>query len=304
MVNIFHRSWYSMNTRFELIVPSPVPGTESYMADNVFEILQQTERLLSRFAPDGPVAMLNNYAFQQAIKVSAELYEFIQQCCSYSERTHGYFDFTCGGFEAGVVAQDIKQTDNHRNTNQIVLEPGYIVRFGTPHIQLDFGAVGKGYALGKVVNFLNQQGVENAFLSFGESSLYALGNHPHGQGWMVGIRHLSDPQQNTLTIPCYNLAISTSGIQKAVSSDGKVSESFHIINPINGKPVHRRCTISVVCKSPVEAEVLSTALYAAPKENWGTIFDNFQNIHIYGVDYTDNNNFETFEHDITGKENN
>lgn len=304
MASVYHHCWYSMNTRFELVIPSPETGTEGYIAENVMEILVQTERMLSRYVTDGPVVALNNHAFQRAVKVPKELYDFIQQCCSFSVLTHGYFDITCGRLKTGDKMPDNAGVVEPTTVDLIYFEPGYSVRFGNQGIQLDFGAVGKGYALSKVINFLTRLDVKNAFLSFGESSIYALGSHPFGKGWMVGIRHISDPHRNVLTIPCLNQGISTSGIRKSVSVDGIASESFHIYNPLTGQPIHHRCTISVVCESPVVAEVLSTALYAAPRQNWGTIFDNFHNIRIYGVEYSDNTNFETFEHDIPGKEKN
>ena len=57
-------------------------------------------------------------------------------------------------------------------------------------MELDLGAVGKGYAADETAQVLAEHGVESALLDFG-GNILAMGSRPDGMPWRIGVR---DPE--------------------------------------------------------------------------------------------------------------
>jgi thiamine biosynthesis lipoprotein len=137
---------------------------------------------------------------------------------------------------------------------------------------LDFGAVGKGIAVEQALELLKSNGINHALINFGDSSVYGLGSHPHGDCWPVTVT----TGAHTQTFSLKNNALSSSGLHTV---DDKLIP--HIINPETGKLVSENEKIVVISPSPVVAEILSTAIYAAPASARGSIKLNFPGEEIF-----------------------
>ena len=55
-----------------------------------------------------------------------------------------------------------------------------------PGVELNLGAIGKGYAVGRIAAHLRQAGVGQALVSAGDSSVEAVGAPPGG--WPIALR--------------------------------------------------------------------------------------------------------------------
>ena len=130
------------------------------------------------------------------------------------------------------------------------------VQFSTAGLQLDLGAIGKGIALDAVRRDLQQRGVREAFLSFGESSIGVIGTPRGGEGWPVGVEHLYRPGHALHRFDLRDGAMSTSGNRAGQG---------HIVNPRTGRLLTACRTMSVACASAADAEALSTALLVLPR---------------------------------------
>jgi thiamine biosynthesis lipoprotein len=88
----------------------------------------------------------------------------------------------------------------------------------------------------------------------GNSSILALGNHPHSEkGWRVGI----DPafKKTNTEVTLINECLTTSG--------NSLKNQRHIINPETGNFVEEKNVVSVVTSDPALGEILSTAFFVA-----------------------------------------
>ena len=69
-------------------------------------------------------------------------------------------------------------------------------------MELDFGAVGKGYAADKAVEILKANGINSALLDLG-GNIQAVGKKPDGSLWRVGIKNpwvdIRHPANRTIT---------------------------------------------------------------------------------------------------------
>ena len=118
-------------------------------------------------------------------------------CAALSRDTDGAFDITstplsrCWGFlrREGRLPSDPRD----RRARDLVgmqhvsldAASGRRVRFRRPGIELNLGAIGKGYALDRVAATLRSAGVQHALLSAGQSSLLAIGGR--GRGWTIDL---------------------------------------------------------------------------------------------------------------------
>lgn len=238
---LFHGSMSAiMGTQLDLLMI----GKDAELLTTIWnKILKELERLalmMNRFNPKSEISLLNQTASLYPISISEELWIILQDCKRYYELTRGCFDITLQGFD------------------QILFEEeDYSVFFLSESLQLDLGGYGKGYALSKIEVLLKEAGISNALLNFGNSSILALGKHPCGEYWPVG---LDNPytKERLADIKLCNHSLSISG--------NMPSHVQHIVDPRTGMFVEGKKIVSVVAKDPIVAEVLTTAFMIVEEE--------------------------------------
>ena len=73
---------------------------------------------------------------------------------------------------------------------KIELIPPDRINFRSSCLQLDLGAIGKGYAVDRAAEVLHSMGIRDALINAGGSTILAMGAPPGQKGWLV---HLRDP---------------------------------------------------------------------------------------------------------------
>jgi thiamine biosynthesis lipoprotein len=133
------------------------------------------------------------------------------------------------------------------------------VSYRDPCVELEFGAMGKGHAVDRIVRLLVAAGVASALVDFG-STLYALGSPPGENAWRVGIRHPRNPNRVLEVVGLRDRAVATSGDdQQGVVIRGR--RYGHILDPRTGRPAQRAASASVVAPTALQADALSTAAF-------------------------------------------
>ena len=282
-----------MGTRLDVIFW----GLERLYAQNAFQaILNEVHRLeseLSQYDEQSTIAAINRAAGMQPVQVSDEVFSVLSQCKHYYRQTSYMFDITAtsgpasyaNSFDADSVSTD--SPENYAGAEALELNAQHTTAFlPQKGMRIDPGGIGKGIALQNIKQILLQNGVYNAFISFGESSILGLGNHPYGDCWKVGVSLMDNSDQSVCSFELRDASLSTSGTDK---SDG------HIIDPHTGKPSGKTGTVSVVSESPVEAEVLSTALLVAGEENRERILKRFNPERVVEITYAADNSPAIYE---------
>ena len=244
----------AMHTHIEAIVTDIDEPTARKFSEQVEREVRGMERRFNRFDSRSPLAVLNACAKQESVVVDDELFMALELCEAFRRGTAGYFDIATTTSVKGQLSYtlDAKQ---------------HSVRYLHPDISLDMGGFAKGFALERVQAMVKDTGAGSALINFGNSSIAALGHHPYGEWWPVGVEHSS-----MAGVMAYQAQLCDS----ALSVSGRTSRGeYHIVNPHTGSMVAASELVVVEGRSALVAEVLSTALYAAPRTQRAEIVEQY-----------------------------
>ena len=237
-------AWFeAMHTRADLLLYAGMPFDRlEFIARTIQDEINRIAKIVNRFDPESELSYLNKNAFAHPCPVSGELAEMIGECLYFHKKTLGCFDITVhslNGFRSGANAIVL---DNEEKT----------IAFQHPAVQIDLNGYVKGYALRSIAKILKENDIQDSLINLGNSSVLAIGNHPNGKGWSVGI----DPQykKGDTAIALFNECLTTSG---------NYLKQQHIINPETGKLIEKQDIVSVVTSDPALGEILSTAFFVA-----------------------------------------
>lgn len=139
---------------------------------------------------------------------------------------------------------------------RLTLEPG---------MEIDLGAVGKGYAGREAGKVLRDRGVTSAILSLG-GNIEAVGSRPDGTPWRVGLR-APDAEGYAGMLSVQDAAVVTSGSYERYFTDESGRRWHHIIDPATGYPAENGLvSVTIVGPDGLVCDALSTALFVMGKE--------------------------------------
>ena len=136
------------------------------------------------------------------------------------------------------------------------------IAFARPGMAITLNGIGQGYITDRIVDLLHAGGVEHALVDMGETR--ALGAHPSGEPWRVGIEDPGMPSQIAERVLLKDRAIATSGgYGTQFNSAGRFN---HILDPTSGHTSSRYRAVSTIASTATEADALSTAFCLMPLE--------------------------------------
>jgi len=170
-------AWFqAMHTRIDLIMHTSDKTIDlTGIAEKAEKETGRIETFANRFDEHSELSHINQNAFTQAVPVSKELFTMLTRCQQFHRQSLGYFDISINSANKLTEGMKYLEVDTEAQS----------VRFQHEDLKLDLSGYLKGYALGKVVGLLKPGGIGNALINFGNSSVYALGNHPFGKGWKI-----------------------------------------------------------------------------------------------------------------------
>lgn len=257
---IVYATFGAMHTRVELLaVGLGEEQGRGLMAEAEREV-KRLERLFNRFDSRSPLAVVNMTAIGQSVKVDDELFMALELCEVFRRATAGYFDVTAAddGVDAVSDGSGGYALDGKEHKVRLLREGAMI----------DLGGFAKGYAAESVRRLFEREGVAQAVINFGNSSIVAMGHHPYGEWWPIGVEHRKVKSAVAREVKLKDGAMSVSG--RAESGD------YHIIDPMTGNRAVGEELIVVEGRSALVAEMLSTALYAAPRNRRAAIMAQYE----------------------------
>ncbi len=129
-------------------------------------------------------------------------------------------------------------------------------------VQLDLGGIAKGYAVELAVDLLRERGVGRALVNVG-GDIHALGTHPEGRPWQVGVRHPRQPGRLLGVLKLQDCAVATSGDYERYAIRGG-QRIHHLLDPRSGGPAPFHQSVTVTAPGAMVADALATAAFATP----------------------------------------
>ena len=275
-----------MNTTSELTVARRAmaceftlqfPGGTRRAVDAGCAALEEVERLerkLSVFLDDSEITRINEEAAARAVALDEETWDLLRFCWTLNRATRGAFDVASGsllrawGFQGGGrrVPGETERRAALRASGMahVALDEGArTVEFRRRGIQLNFGAVGKGYAIDCAVRLLRERfGIRAAFVQGGQSSLRAIGTPPgERHGWKVDLLDPCGSGRALARVHLEDRALGTSGTSNQFFVDERGRHFGHILDPRTGWPASGLAGVSVLARTAAEADALSTAFF-------------------------------------------
>lgn len=155
---------------------------------------------------------------------------------------------------AGHISPDSLVIDEENDTAMLT----------DPKASVDVGAIAKGFVADRVQAYAEARGMDSLLFDLGGHVL-AIGNHPDGDPWRVGIRNPADSSLYT-TLEVTNASVVTSGNdQRFYEWEGKTYH--HLIDPATLMPADHHASVTVVIPltHTAAADGLSTALFLLPE---------------------------------------
>ncbi len=259
----FHFQQFLMGTVFDVFVYSDSRDRIEETVSKVFEEVTRLENLMSGFRGNSEISRLNTGRLGNPAVLSKDLFEIIAQSLRYSEISGGKFDVSVGPLvslwrrcrDEGIEPseQELQAAGNCVGFRKIRLSPPNRICVDSPCVQIDLGAIGKGYAVDRAVRLCRSQGIDCALINAGRSSITAIGAPPRKKGWPVA---LGLPNHQSEVFHLKGASLST-------SAQGKTR---HIIDPTSGRPCQSQEAVSVLAPSATTADALSTTLLLTGSE--------------------------------------
>jgi thiamine biosynthesis lipoprotein len=262
----------AMATAFEIALPYGTPNAVP-AAEDALDLIDTLEDQMTVFRDHSEVSRLNAAAAAGAVAVEENLFDLFARCSGWTRETDGAFDVATGaliktwGFyrREGRVPTPRERADAMRKTGtrHVILDAaGRTVKYRAPGLELNLGAVGKGYALDRAAALLRAKwGIRSALLHGGGSSVYAIG-HPPGEprGWGIRLKHPADDGRSLGTVWLRDRGLGTSAATfQYFEYNGR--KYGHLLDPRTGRPAEGTASASVAAPTGAEADAMSTALF-------------------------------------------
>ncbi|MBI9070250.1 MAG: FAD:protein FMN transferase [Melioribacteraceae bacterium] len=249
--NIHVFSHKAMATIFEIVINS---DDKSYAEQAAWEAIKELDLLeseLSRFIPNSDISKINSLHKGDKIRIGENVFECLLEASKLFEITNGAFNISIGGiiddYKLGNNSLDDKSLGSK---SELILDQNeFSVTLNSESINLDLGGIGKGYAIDKMVEILEDWEITDVFMHGGGSSVKSIGNLEKNNGWPIS---LSNPQTSYILaeMALYSNSFSSSGLQKGE----------HIIDPRTGKPVSSKLAAWVITEKAAMSDALTTAV--------------------------------------------
>ena len=257
---------YHMGTLWT--VEAQGPGANAAM-EAAFAEIGRLDRLLSTYKADSELSRLNREGSRGWVPVSAETRNLVNRALGFASASDGAFDPTVGPL---VQLWGFKQMDYRFPSEEAIakakervgyrhveVDPARGIRFRRAGIEVELGAIAKGYAVDRAVGILKDRGMTTARVDAGGNQ-GIWGQPPEGERWLFGVRH---PRRDGDVLGWTSLqsgGISTSGdAERGFWRDGV--RYGHVIDARTGKPSQGVLSVTVVARDAETADALSTALY-------------------------------------------
>jgi thiamine biosynthesis lipoprotein len=262
------RTSLALGTHVTMLALHASLGTAERALSAAFDELERVERSMSLYRPDSDISRLNRAGFLE--RPHPYLLSVLLRARQISIWSDGAFDVTvqplwelyAGALEHGSLPDHaaIAATRARVDYRRIEMTPERVrLRPGTA---ITLNGIAQGFAADRALAAMRAHGIEHALVDAGE--LGALGHKGPGAPWIAGIRHPRRPDMLLGSGPLDGRCMATSGdYEMSFTADHSCN---HIFNPATGRSPRALSSVTVLARSGMDADALSTAAFVLGPE--------------------------------------
>lgn len=275
-----HSQFLAFGTLVEITLYDVDEATAQRAEQAIEQDFQNWDRDWHAWRPSALTAINARLAQRQTAPVDGALRDLIVRARALSLASDNLFDpalgrlFALWGFQRdepegpppapdkvhALLAHLPTMADLHIGKNSL--------RSDNPAVQLDFGAIAKGFAAQRAIEHLHGLGIRNAIVA-AAGDLHVLGRHG-ARAWHIGIRDPRAPGVIAAVDLNSGESISTSGdYERYFTWQGK--RYHHLLDPRSGAPAQGTRAVTVIARDGATADAAATALFIAGPHAWPRI---------------------------------
>lgn len=256
-----------------LQIHHPDPATADRLIASSLAEVERLERVISLYRPESALCRLNRDGVLDDPPL--DLVRVLAESRYYGALTGGAFDVTVQPLwnlysahfsepqasPDGPTADAVAKTVARVGQEALEVDPRRL-RLTRPGMGVTLNGIGQGYITDRVVELLRAGGIEHALVDMGKTR--AIGGHPGGGPWSVGLEDPRAPGTFAETIPLADRAVATAGGYGTLfDAAGRFN---HIFEPWSGHTSWRWLSVSVEAATATESNALSNAFALMPAE--------------------------------------
>jgi FAD:protein FMN transferase len=278
----------SLGSPSQLLLYHDDGATAARIAGECAAEIERLERIFALYRADSEIARLNRDG--RIDYPSIDLLTVLSQCLTLSALSDGAFDVTVQplwtlyaahffGKSApspdGPPPQAIEHTRELVEWRAIDLSSRRIV-LTRPGMGITLNGIAQGYITDRITDILRAHGCARTFATLGCSEISALGRHPNGRPWRVGLADPRQPEKVCIALELCDRSVCTSG---GYGTKFETTGRFHhLFDPLTGTSAHGYLAVSVLSASTMIADALSTALYVTPPQRSAALLASFPGV--------------------------
>ncbi len=240
----------ALGTQIEIKLPKECAELFSICSEE----LERIERTYSRFLASSELSKLNENLGKWQ-KISDEMAFLIGKGLEFKKKSKGNFDITLKG-DLERLGYDSKYSFKPKSKPLRIDSLLPAVQLGKGKVllrkQIEFGGLGKGFALDSLAKLLDKQGVKCYYLNAGGDIFV------RGGPWSILLEHPDDAERAIGKVNLTNSSIAGSAPNRR-----RWGKNHHLLNAKTGQPQQSVKAVFVISKQGIEADAYATALFAA-----------------------------------------
>lgn len=256
--------------------------------DEIWAAMDTIDSTMSMTMAESELKAINDAAGKEPVKVSDDIYYVIERALQHSDRS-STFDITIGPVVAlwGIGSdnprvpgdqelQDALALVNYKNV--VLNKEDQTVYLTTPGMQLDLGAIAKGFAADKAKEVLVKNKVKQAIINWG-GNILVMGTKQGNKPWQIGVQHPDQTRGAFFgVIPLTDKTIVTSGTyERFFEADGK--RYHHLLDTKTGYPTENGLiSVSIITEASIDADAMSTQIFNEGLESGLAFIESIDNV--------------------------
>ena len=272
-------------------------STDYTVLNECFAVIDKYEKLFSRTLEGSEVYVINEASSNSAnpqttFTVSDELKDIVEFSLKYGSLSDGALDISIAPLSslwdfsnlehkteppAESLITPAKALVNYKDISL----SGNTLTFAKPGMQLELGAVAKGYIADRVKDFLLSKGVTSAIINLG-GNILLVGSKPNDVAFNVGIQKPFEDRDSVVVAisELKDCSMVSSGIYERYFYDKNGTFYHHILDSKTGYPCDAGLLqVTIISKESATGDALSTACFALGLEKGMALINSLPDVY-------------------------